>query len=382
MSVYRTKDGRWGVDYRLNGRRIRKIVGSSRAEAEEELLLVRKKRSNDSSIADALHDIADALRNLAGERLHDAPRPKNNPRSVSNVAHDWLEAYENSRVRPSTIDRHKCSLVAIIPFWGDFLIQTLTSQHCVEYFNHRKSQVEVATINREFQTLQLILNYAQAQGYIKNNIVLDARKLPYLKNALKEPPPRERVYSLDELERLFRVIQEYKPQIYPIVLTAVHTGMRKGEILNLKWSQVNLKENRIELGKETKSHVSRMIPLDQTMVSMFLKIRRLRHITSQYVFVNERGRKISVRKPWEFCLAKAKIEGATFHDLRRTAASLMLSQGVDSRVIMKIMGHRSVEMVKRYQHPNEEILKRAMMKLDQGLNSSQLNFLTDPKGKG
>jgi integrase len=170
---------------------------------------------------------------------------------------------------------------------------------------------------------------------------------------------RLRFLSIDEERRLMAVCDS---RIKPIVLTALKTGMRKGEILGLMWEQVDF-ENRMITVKDSKNREPRKIPMNPGLTELLQSIR----IGSQgaHVFNNEHGRIYNtIRGPWGKALKKAGIIDFRFHDLRHTFASRLVMAGVDLVTVKELLGHKSINMTMRYSHLSQDHKRKAVELLD------------------
>jgi len=134
--------------------------------------------------------------------------------------------------------------------------------------------------------------------------------------------------------------------------------MRKGEILSLKWDQI--RDGFIYLSK-TKTNDSRQIPINDTLDTVFNRIRKKQQLTSKYVFTYQ-GKRItsSVKNSFNAAKRKAKIEDFRFHDLRHTFASQLLLHGGDLKDVQELLGHKSMTMTLRYAHLTQEHKRKAV----------------------
>lgn len=178
---------------------------------------------------------------------------------------------------------------------------------------------------------------------------------------------RTRFLSGEERMRLIRACQDSESKgLYPVVILALSTGMRRGEILNLKWSDVDLDRGAILL-QTTKNGERRFVPLVGIALDL-LKSRYINPPTNSLVFPapHSPSKPINIRSAWETALAKAGISNFRFHDLRHTAASYLAMNQASLLEIGTLLGHKTVQMTKRYAHLSNEHIQR----LSQTLNNS------------
>ena len=184
---------------------------------------------------------------------------------------------------------------------------------------------------------------------------------------LPENNRRLRFLAIEECQTLINCCP---PHLKPIVQVALHTGMRKSEILNLRWEQVDL-VHRFVLLDMTKNGERREIPIDTTLWNM---LNEMPHsIESNYVFT---GLKTgvpykSVKKSFCAALKKAGISNFRFHDLRHTFASHLVMAGVDLTSVKELLGHTSLTMTLRYAHLAPSHKVKALDVLDNTLNGIQ-----------
>lgn len=175
----------------------------------------------------------------------------------------------------------------------------------------------------------------------------DARKNPVKQiEFLEEPLGRTRFLTNEEINNLIDVAGVH---IKPIIVIALNTGMRLGEILNLTWNQIyiaNTVDPFIEIDK-SKNNNKRFIHLNDPVISLLNSLPKV----PEFVFLGTRGKPLkSVKKPFKRALRMAKITNFRFHDLRHTFASYYLMSGGDLLSLKEILGHKSLKMVERYAH--------------------------------
>ena len=179
-------------------------------------------------------------------------------------------------------------------------------------------------------------------------------------------------YSGEQEKRLLACCN---PLLRPIVVTALHTGMRKGEILDLTWNRVDL-ENGVLAVADSKSGDGRKIPMNRLLTDTLGALT----IRSEYVFSREDGIQVrSIRTAFANALRRAGIADLRFHDLRHTFATRLVVAGADLRTVQDLLGHKTITMTMRYSHPGRQHRKWAVDLLD-GDESTTVST-TVPEGR-
>jgi integrase len=185
-------------------------------------------------------------------------------------------------------------------------------------------------------------------------------------------------------EEEFRKVYGFLPDsLKPVVLTAYLTGMRQGEILNLRWERVNLFQGFIDLTPaDTKTKEPRCIFFSSLpeLKKVFVEAARKRVSGHEIVFSQQDGSPISkwyLKRQFKKACETAKVGPYRFHDLRHTFNTNMVKAGVPEPVVMKLTGHKTLAMFLRYSHLDREQAEAAMTKLD-GLLSEKKEQETDP----
>ena len=214
-------------------------------------------------------------------------------------------------------------------------------------------QRKPASVNRELECLSKIFNMAIRDSLTDTNPCEKVDKL-------REDNKRTRYLLPDEEKRLLSMLIGQREHLRPIVVMAIHTGMRKGEILSLRWNQVDFLRGLIQVTK-TKSGKDRDIPMNEVVREELLRLKA-DSSGSDYVFVSEKtGRALGwIKRGFAAACREAKIENFTFHDLRHTAGTRMGDAGVDAFTIAKVLGHSDLRMTARYTHATDQNLRRAV----------------------
>jgi integrase len=219
-----------------------------------------------------------------------------------------------------------------------------------------------ATINRHVATLKHMFTKAVEWDMVEEEVLKRIRRA----KLLEENNRRLRYLSKEECNALILACDKC---LKSVVTTALNTGMRKGEILSLKWDNVDLRHGFILLEK-TKNGERREIPINETLRATLSGI--VRRLDTPYVFYNsDTGtRYINLHKPFQTALKRAKINDFRFHDLRHTFASHLVMAGVDITTVKELLGHKTLTMTLRYAHLAPSHKVKAVNILDDSLTSA------------
>ncbi|MGH1397829.1 MAG: tyrosine-type recombinase/integrase [Alphaproteobacteria bacterium] len=206
-----------------------------------------------------------------------------------------------------------------------------------------------ATVNRYVAALSHLMSVAYKEWeWINENPCAKLSKL-------KEPRGRVRFLNDDERDRLLAECKASKSRhLYPIVVLALSTGARLGEITSLAWDQIDFARGQIVL-HETKNSERRVLPLTGHAKALLQDWAKIRRLDTPLLFPNTRypEQPIDIRSPWNTAVRNAEIENFNFHDLRHSAASYLAMNGASLAEIADVLGHKTLQMVKRYAHLSE-----------------------------
>ncbi len=160
------------------------------------------------------------------------------------------------------------------------------------------------------------------------------------------------------------------PHLGDFIVLALHTGMRRSEILGLEWRRIDLAANLLHLQSEhTKSKRRRSVPINRTARGSILRRARFRaeHCPdSPWLFCNQDGERIAdVKRSFATACRKAGIEDFRIHDLRHTCAAWLVSDGVPLPEVRDLLGHSTVKVTERYAHLSPDNVRSAVERLDQ-----------------
>jgi integrase len=284
---------------------------------------------------------------------------------VKRTLKDLIERYETEytskkkyQARDRSIFKHFKS------FFGENTLLQDIEKYIGEYESYRTAQgAKPATIVKELGLLRRMFNLAKKWRWVKDNPV-SLIEMPKVKNE------RVRYLTEDEYRRLLNALEnEAIPQwLKPIVEVALHTGLRQSNLLNLKWSEVNLFSRVITIEAiHMKNKENLGLPLTQRAVEILKELQKTKQIEG-YVF-HDNGKKIypeKLRRAFKKACKITGIKDFTFHDLRHTFASYLRQRGVDLHSISKLLGHADTRMTQRYSHLSVENLREAISVLEKG----------------
>lgn len=181
----------------------------------------------------------------------------------------------------------------------------------------------------------------------------------------KEPRGRMRFLSDEEREALLCACRESSnPYLYPVVVLALSTGMRQGEIMNLRWDDVDLIKGRVML-HETKNGEPRVVPLHGHALELLRRHRLAQNQQFGLLFPSKDfSSPMDLRFPWEQAIKQADIRNFRFHDCRHSCASYLLMNGASLAEIAEVLGHKTLAMVKRYSHMSETHASKIVQKMN------------------
>ena len=268
---------------------------------------------------------------------------------LRDFAKDYL-AYQRDVKQKRSWDRDELCLAHIVAFCGNRKLSDIKPKDIDDYKEFRLKIVKPGTVDRELQVLRHLFNLAQRwNSFFGKNPVSDA-------GLLNVNNQKERILTFDEEDRLLNSSPEY---LKNIITCALHTGMRKGEIISLTWENVDLENNLITVTMEnSKSKKSRRIPINSTLRKLLLELK-LKSAGSEYVFLNSRGkpyaRHDSLNRAFKHALDNAGIRGLRFHDLRHTAGTRLSEKNIPVQAINKLLGHADIRTTMRYVHPEDSL---------------------------
>lgn len=240
----------------------------------------------------------------------------------------------------------------------------------VENYQSRKIKKgnKPATINRHVATLKHMLTKANDWNMLDDTVLRRVRKV----KMLEENNKRLRYLSKEES---WALLEKCDSHLYPIVLMALNTGMRKSEILNLMWNDVDL-VNRFIHVEVTKNGERRDIPINETLKEMLLNLPR--RLDGKHLFYDPKTQKPfkDVKRSFNTACKRTGLQDFHFHDLRHTFASHLVMAGVDLTTVKDLLGHKTLTMTLRYAHLSPGHRINAVNVLDRDFANYSANNVT------
>lgn len=320
MGIYKVKNI-WYIDYYCEGRRIREPASKKEREARE-MLEARKT------------DIKRGEFRLPGKR-------KIKFEKFSEEYLEYAKINKRSWMRDDVILRH------LMPHFKGMALSKINPKHVEDYKRNRLKEVKPTTVNRELTLLKFMFSLAKKWKYANENPVKEVK-------FFQETQYIMRILNETEIKQLVNASKGY---LRSIIIIAINTAMRKGEILNLRWNDLNFDKEYISI-KETKSNVIREIPMNSVVMATLKSIER----KGDYVFSGRKagGRYTDIFYHFKATCKKMGINDLRFHDCRHTAATLMVTGGIDLVTVSKILGHSDIKMTMKYAHPTPENKRKAV----------------------
>jgi integrase len=363
-SIYKQRNGLWAASISIEGGKRKYFYGKTRREVQEKL--------------------ASALQEQKQGMLVATPQ-----QTVGQFLTDWLENTHKQSVRPRTYERYEEAIrLHLLPVLGKYQLQKLSAQHVQAFYARKlKEGLSPSTVIYYHSVLHNALDTAVKWGLVSRNVC-----------DLVTPPRRARFeikpFTTEQVQSFFAAIRGHKWEA--LFTLALATGMRQGELLGLKWQDINFSTGTLQVrriltripsetsGKvyieaEPKTEKSRRSITVASFALEALSQHRVSQLETKlkagafweehdYVFCTLVGRHLRpshVVDEFKKLLKKADLPDIRFHDLRHSAATLLLSLGVHAKVVQEMLGHTQISMTMDiYSHVLPSMQQDAVNKLN------------------
>lgn len=258
----------------------------------------------------------------------------------------------------------KVFLSVLVDFFGARRIRSITHSD-VEKFRRdrlktktvRGTERSITSVNRELELLRAMLNFAQREGWLVRTPFNSGA--PLISKA--DETHRDRVLSREEEERLLAACAGKRAHLRPLLIAALDTGCRRGELLQLTWQDVDFEGRTIRIrATTTKTQRSRVIPISNRLLEELTSLYQATAEAHEIIF----GVKTDVKRSFTAACRAAEIDDFHFHDCRHTAITRMIRAGVPPALVMKISGHTQMQTFTRYVNTDSDALRSAATALD------------------
>jgi integrase len=343
--------GRWFVDFRFEGERVRKKspINTKRGAEEYE----RKLRLELSHGTDG------------GKEEQKEAAPLKVVPTVKQFSQEFISVYARANNKPSEVQTKTCIFRKhLVPEFGHLRLDEVDSRR-IEHFKAKKLAEKLApkSINNYLTVLSRMLGLAVEWG-----VIAHAPKIKWL----KAPDPEFDFLTFEEAERLVNALDGRDAEWRTMILVALKTGLRLGELIALRWEDVDLHAGKLVVRRNCvrgivgtpKSGRSREVALSEMTVSA---LKKHRHLRGELVFCNEDGSMlVKGETKWPLWRAskRASLRLIGWHALRHTFASHLAMRGVPLKAVQELMGHATIEMTMRYAHLAPTVKREAVAQLD------------------
>ena len=305
--------------------------------------------------------------------------------TVPNAVERFLDDKKRDGLQPASLDSYRYKLEVFERFTPTgAMVRDVTADHVHSYIHARvnvgkknESEASNSTKRSRYRHVRAFFSWAVQQGLVDESPMDDVKKPRKEKKtkAFLRPEDVERILRAIDAHRKMR---EGEPGHTPedewmkeMIRVAVGTGLRRGELLNLRWGDIDLEAGRLVVrnrdGFTSKSGNERTVPLAGDALGTLRKMHEERSpLVNEPVFMDGNDdvpKPDRVSKRFKFYVRKAKIknrEDLSFHSCRHTTGSWLSMQGVPLRVISEILGHSSTQVTEMYSHLSPDVMDRAM----------------------
>ena len=225
---------------------------------------------------------------------------------------------------------------------GDIPINDIDKEDITSGLENLSKELSNATINKYKKLVSVVFNYGIRELGLLENPTRYIRSLP-------EKKGRTRYLSNNERERLFKACRDSKwDKLYLLVLMAITTGARRGELLSLRWNNLDI-DKQTAYVMTSKNGEPKVLPLTEGVIK---ELQRFSLIDNSLIFASETkpDKPYIFFKQWKRVRNEAELVDFRFHDLRHTTASYLAQNGATLLEIADVLGHKQIEVTKRYAH--------------------------------
>jgi integrase len=262
----------------------------------------------------------------------------------------------------------KAYLKTLVAHFGKYQLRHISRQRIQEFKLIRATtptvhgkQRSVRSLNIELELLRTILNYCVANGWLDKTPFMGSTLTGHKLIEKAKENRRDRVMTDDEEQRLLSVCTGERAHLRGLIILAVDTGLRRGELLKLEWSMVDFPARMLRLpGRITKTKKPRTIALTRRAYDELSRLDASCPEGQSLVF----GIRDNFKRSWATAKRLAGVGGLNFHDLRHSFITRANESGLSRDVVTKASGHSTLDAYERYVHAPDHILRQIAESLD------------------
>lgn len=294
------------------------------------------------------------------DRLEDERTREVIPIGLKEFSFNFLRSSE-PYYTDKTMKVYKSTFKLALNHFGNIQLTDLSTQTIENYLHTRIRETSIFAARKDLANFSCAFNRAVRDGYLKQNPCKGIRRF-------KLPEQQPMFYSREEFSRLLEALDS--EDLRDIIMFAINTGMRQGEIISLQWHQINFEQEIITLDNRThitKTKKIRTLPFNNQVKTILLNRYKNRIPGQEFVFTLN-GQSIDQErfsKDFKKYVYKARVNPRlNFHSLRHTFASWLVQKGVSIYVVSKLLGHSNISTTEIYSHLRRDDLKNATEILD------------------
>lgn len=247
-------------------------------------------------------------------------------------------------------------------FFGSVNLENISYELCrkyklyIESLPARGGPRSVSDTNHHLKRVRRLFKIAIEQGWLESDPFVRGGSLIIESHETE----RTRILTLDEETRLLAACDKWRLHLIPLIVAAIETAMRRGELRQLKWKDVDLTGRVIRVdASSTKTLKTRLVPISQRLKTTLAQLRQNSLRPDSLVFGGQ-----DFKRSFNTAVNKADLTDLNFHDLRHTAITRMLEAGISPPLVMKISGHTQQKTFLRYVNQTEGSIYDIAMRLD------------------
>ena len=341
-------DGVFSVNVMVDGQRIHRVVG----------------RESDGTTRTHADEFIQKIRRDAREDRLSLPKRRKTVLGFTEAANQYLQRLGETDGKDLKAKRSRLRL-HLRRLFGDLPISKLTAFDVDRYKQQRSREgAKFATINRELAVLSHVMNKALEWEWLHN--------APPRIGRLQEDRARITYLTVEQCKRLLHAARhDQSAHIYPFIVIALATSMRRMEILSIRLEHIDLQRSAIWIPKAKAG--AREQPITSELSTFFRGYLKALPTGTSWLFSSSAasGHAEGIRKPFRRVVQRAGLDPdvITPHTLRHTVITHLVQAGVDLPTVKRISGHKTLSMVERYAHANAEHIRAAMDKLEKRYNT-------------